>query len=215
MGAIHPGIPREHVAFLRSRGGHAGLVETGTYQGASAEWAAGAFPIVHTIEASPELHAAARERLRPRPNVTAHLGHSRDVLGKLVPTLAGSWLFWLDAHWSAGSTYGAGDECPLLHELEIVLRGGARHAVLVDDARFFLWPPPAPHDWRAWPQIGEVCEAVRVHSGGGHRVTVFEDVIWILPRELHEPWCERLHALASRPAAPAPRRGALARLLGR
>jgi hypothetical protein len=214
VGATHPGIPREHVSFLRGRGRYAGLVETGTYLGASAEWAAGVFPKVHSVEAQESLHRAAKERLAAHPNVALHLGHSRDVLAKLVPALEGRWLFWLDAHWSAGNTYGAGDECPLLDELGIALRG-TQHTVLVDDARFFLWPPGAPHVWRAWPQIDAVCEAVRAHTGGGHGVTVFEDVIWILPRDLHEAWGEYLHGLASRPPPAEPRRGRLARLFGR
>jgi hypothetical protein len=214
VGAIHSGIPREHVAFLRSRGAHAGLVETGTYEGSTAEWASQQFPLVHTVEASGQLYAAARQRLARRANVTAHHGHSREVLETLVPALAGSWLFWLDAHWSGGSTYGAGDECPLLGELAIALRG-TPHSVLVDDARFFLSPPRAPHDWKSWPQIDAVCEAVRVHSTAGHRVTVYEDVIWILPPDLHAEWCEYLHGLESRSPAPSPRRSRLEWLLGR
>jgi hypothetical protein len=207
MGAVTQGIPRDHVEVLKRIGSYSGFFETGTYLGATAEWAAGQFAQVHTVEASPELFQRAKAVLAQKANVVQHQGRSADVLRRIVPTLAGRWLFWLDAHWSAGDTFGQGEECPLLGELEIVLRGGP-HALLIDDARLFFRPFGPPHDWRQWPTIDDICATIRDHATERTSVTVVDDVIFALPRAVHEPWCEHLHALASQPTgAPARRRG--------
>jgi hypothetical protein len=196
MGAVSPGIPKDHVTQLKALADYAGLVETGTFLGATTEWASQVFPAVHTVEASPELFERAKARLGARSNVTQHQGRSPDVLRQLVPTLTGRWLFWLDAHWSAGETFGEGDECPLLSELAVILRSGP-HPILIDDARCFVAPPGAPHDWRQWPTIDAIAVAAREHSGASASLTIVDDVIFVLPRDLHEPWCEYLHHRAS------------------
>jgi hypothetical protein len=195
MGAVTKGIPKEHVALLRTLGGYAGLVETGTYLGETAHWAANVFPQVHTVEASPDLHARAKVSLEAKRNVVQHLGRSADVLRGIVPTLHEPWLFWLDAHWSGAGTFGETAECPLLAELEIVLRSGA-HAILIDDARLFFRPVGPPHDWRQWPTIDEICATIRDHAAGVVSMTIVDDVIFVLGRDVHEKWCEHLHAAA-------------------
>lgn len=214
MGNVNPGIPRAHVAVLKEAGGYRGFFETGTYLGATSAWASGEFPRVHTVEASPELFERAKPALSPHANVTQHLGRSADVLREVVPTLEGPWLFWLDAHWSAGDTFGQGEECPLLKELEIVLRGG-EHSILVDDARLFFRPYGAPHDWRQWPTVDEICGTIRDHARARMSVTIVDDVVFALPRAVHERWMDHLWRLGTPPAAEAPRRRGLARLFGR
>lgn len=214
MGAVTLGIPRDHVQALKRFGQYAGFFETGTYLGATSEWASGEFPKVHTVEASPELFEKSRQVLAARPNVVQHQGRSADVLRRVVPTLEGPWLFWLDAHWSAGNTFGEGEECPLLSELEIILKGG-EHALLVDDARLFFRPVGAPHDWRQWPTIDQICGTIRDHARSRVSVTIVDDVIFALPRATHERWSDHLFELASRPVEAPPKRRGLARLFGR
>lgn len=204
MGIVNPGVPRDFVAFLREVGGYAEFVETGTFLGASTLWAAAHFARVQTVEASRELFARAREVLEPHANVVRHLGRSQDVLRAIVPGLKEPALFWLDAHWSAGETFGEREECPLLLELEIILAGGS-HAVLIDDARLFLRCPPRPHDWRQWPRIDRICAAVSEHSRGSAFVTVVDDVIYCLPRSIEEAWCEHLSARLPAPLPTRPR----------
>src|SRR5262249_19203678 len=152
------------------------FVETGTYTGRTAAWAAGAFGSVITIEASPELYAFAAEPLQCLKNVRRVLGDSREVLAPIVSSLAGPAVFWLDAHWSGPPTAGEHDECPLLEELQALARSPHENFVLIDDARLFLAPPPAPHRPEHWPSIDEVSEAL---SRLPHRGTtlVFDDVI--------------------------------------
>ena len=53
--------------------------------------------------------------------------------------------------------------------------------VLVDDARYFLAPPPPPHDVDQWPSIVEVMNAL--NYGSGRFVASFEDIIVSVPNE--------------------------------
>ena len=155
------------------------FVETGTYRGDTAAWAAAHFARVATIELSPEYHAAATTRFRAQPQVRVLLGDSGAMLRKVVAELAGPAVFWLDAHWSGLDTAGRETECPLLSELAILNAAPVTHTLLVDDARLFAAPPPRPHRAELWPDLGAVLDALR--AGGRRHVVMFEDVLIAVP----------------------------------
>ena len=173
MGRVHPGLPPELARAARRAVGAHTLVETGTFLGASAALAAEMFKRVVTIEKDPGLYAAAREGNRDLQNVEWVLGDSRDVLRQL--DLSTPTVFWLDGHWSGGDTAGEDDECPLLDELALI---GPAHAILIDDARLFVEPPPPPHDPGAWPTLEQVIAAL-----GDRDVAIRDDVVVALPRK--------------------------------
>lgn len=131
------------------------FVETGTYQGAATQWAAGVFRTVWTVEKSPQYHMDARARLAELSNVTALLGDSPLVLPEICRALDRPAMFWLDAH-AGGGHFGPVDACPLLDELDVVATHGLQHFVLIDDARAFVAPPPPPFDASRWPSLDEV-----------------------------------------------------------
>jgi hypothetical protein len=91
-------------------------------------------------------------------------------------------LFWLDAHWSGGETFGEEDECPLLDEIAVIDGDGPSHIILIDDARMFLAPPDLPHEAESWPTIDEVCHALTARRTAF--VSIFEDVIIRVPPEM-------------------------------
>jgi hypothetical protein len=153
MGIERMGPPEELVLLLGQELDARTLVETGTYQGQTAAWAAWHFERVVTVEAAPELHREAATKYGALANVEFVLGDSRDVLTSLVSALVGPSLFWLDSHWSGGSTCGAFGECPLLDELDAIRASPHEHAILIDDARMFESAPPLPHDPAEWPSI--------------------------------------------------------------
>ena len=145
MGLITNGVPQEYVSALQQESGIKCFVETGTLHGATAKWAAERFEQVITIELSEDLYKRATETLAPYSNVKVLFGHTRSRLAELAATLPPS-IVWLDAHYSGGGTAGAEDECPILGEIEALLPSWDRMFVLVDDARYFLAPPPLGHD---------------------------------------------------------------------
>jgi hypothetical protein len=168
------------VALSRKAGGLKTFIETGTYTGGTASWAANVFELVVTIEASQEMYNRATATHANVKNIRFVFGDSRTIIGQLAPELPAPVMFWLDAHWSGGATWGDQDECPLLSEIESINRSAHTHYILIDDARLFLAPPPAPHNADHWPTIDRVTAAL---NAGPHRyyIVVFEDVIIAVP----------------------------------
>jgi len=197
MGDVRMGPPERLVLSLRDALGAATFIETGTFRGATAEWASRHFSKVHSIERAESLYREATERLGTVGNLSLHLGDTRDIMPVLISSLEAPAVLWLDAHWSGGETAGEGDECPLLDELAIADASKQTLAVLVDDARYFLAAPPAPHRLGDWPDLAEVVD--KLSRGRERYVCVTEDVIVGVPMEhrdvavLH---CRRLAAEA-------------------
>jgi hypothetical protein len=185
MGIVRMGVPTELVTALRRQASSDTFVETGTYRGETAIWAAKTFTRVVTIEQAQSFYDAAKVRLAPLKNVEVRFGNSRTELSRLAESLSGPVVFWLDAHWSGGETYGQGDECPLLDELAVIAKRPNADIILIDDARLFLEPPPVPHLPEQWPSIAEVCAAL----GAPERrfIVIFEDVIVAVPLALKTP----------------------------
>ncbi|TLY34310.1 MAG: hypothetical protein E6K62_06060, partial [Nitrospirae bacterium] len=121
------------------------FIETGTYQGGTAVWAAAHFDRVTTIEFSRSLYEETKAQHDGASNLSFLFGDSREALRAIVPTLRQPAIFWLDSHWSGGQTYGQNDECPLLEEIEAITSSVHTHFLFIDDARLFAAPPPRPH----------------------------------------------------------------------
>jgi hypothetical protein len=168
------------------------------------------FPAVITIELSEELHAAAVTRLADEPRVRALQGHSARVLGEVLDPAAPT-LYFLDGHWSQGTTAGAEDECPLLGELEAIAPGHPDDCILVDDARLFASAPPPPHDPARWPTLLEVLDALRARWPE-HLVTVLEDQIIAVPERARPAIDAYGHRVAPQPPSGVQR---LRRRIGR
>ena len=100
------GPPEDLILALQARLRLGDFVETGTYRGDTAAWAAEHFARVTTIELSPAYCAAAQTRFRDRPGVRVLGGDSSAVLAATIPALPGPAFFWLDAHWSGLDTAG-------------------------------------------------------------------------------------------------------------
>jgi hypothetical protein len=183
MGALRMGPPFDIVLALKDAIGLRCFFETGTYLGDTTARAARHFARVVTVERAEAFHRRARERFAGSRTIECRLGESREWIARLLPELPPS-LFWLDAHWSGGETAGEGEECPVLREIALLAPAADRHVILIDDARLFLAPPPAPHCPEQWPTIGEITAALAAN----HRpyVTVFEDVIVAVPARLRE-----------------------------
>lgn len=188
MGALRLGPPPHLVRALRDAAGIALFVETGTYKGGTALWAAGEFPRVVTIEAYEprwrKTTAGVADKVAPECQVTWILGDSRTTLGRALFQNPGPAILWLDAHWCGeGAHTSNGDECPLREELRTVniSTHAAEHIILIDDARLFANPPPYPHDPAQWPSLPEVIALVT--QTVPRFVVIHQDVILAVPTE--------------------------------
>ncbi len=181
MGINYPGVHKPIVEQIRKQFYIETFVETGTFEGTTAYWASQHFQKVFTIENSLTLWEAAKKKFYKVHNINFLFGDSRDILTKLSRKIDSPTIFWLDAHWSGGDTYGRNDECALMDELKAILDMPHNHFVLVDDARLFLAPPPHPHAPDYWPEIAEVLNLIGMDSR--YYTVILDDVIVIAPIE--------------------------------
>jgi len=128
------------------------FVETGSYigDGIQAAFDAG-FPLVWSVELSPQLYQHCAARFAAQLNKTLFLrqGDSAKQLASLFreipialccnkPQIA---TFWLDAHYSCGITVRGEDDTPLLRELNVIADliqqeiVSANSTILIDDMR--------------------------------------------------------------------------------
>lgn len=177
MGQVNFGVPKDEVDFLKRRLNLLVFVEGGTYKGWTAKNMSSQFQKVYTIEKSEIMFDIAKENLEAIDNVVMCKGDTRDHLHHILKE-NDNILFWLDAHWSGGKTYGNVDECPLIKELEIIFEYEKNQVILIDDARLFLAPPPSPHDYKMWPSLLEISNSIPKSWD----LTVYEDVIYIFPK---------------------------------
>lgn len=115
------------------------FVETGTYKGHMVYAVMRHVGCAYSIEIDPTLCREAQRRFAGYANVNILLGQSGDILPLILERLDQPCLFWLDAHYSGGSTGKSDLDTPILQELDAILnhRDADRDLILIDDARCF------------------------------------------------------------------------------
>jgi FkbM family methyltransferase len=181
MGAIHFSLDPHLVQALKRSLPLVTFVETGTYRGDTTAAMSPHFEKVYTAELAEELFNKAKSRFEKTSNVDVIHGSSPEILSSLSGELANqSVLYWLDAHWCGGETDGRVYECPLIAEIGAIGSLNDQSVVLIDDARFFIAPPPAPHAVESWPMVAEVVQALAGLSDK-HRLWIINDVFVFAP----------------------------------
>lgn len=134
-----PHIVKEHVIkSLGKRFGVSVLIETGTYLGDMIDAVKGSFREVYSIELSPELASRAVGRFAEYPSVKIVCGDSGKVLPELLKQISEPCLFWLDGHYSGGTTARGPVDYPVLEELHHIRSHRVKsHIIVIDDARLF------------------------------------------------------------------------------
>jgi ubiquinone/menaquinone biosynthesis C-methylase UbiE len=179
MGLVHPGPPEAFTLELINKYNIRQFVETGTFMGKTAVWASQHFQTVHTIEASLDLYQNCKKNYGNVKNINFIMGDSKRKLAEIIRELKEPAIFWLDAHYSGEETFGIGNECPLLDEIDAVNNSEMENFILIDDARIFLAPPPPPHDTNQWPDINTVLNLL--NQDGRRYSIIFDDVILSVP----------------------------------
>jgi hypothetical protein len=177
------GIPKDLIIFLKSKFLIYHFIETGTYKAQSAIWASTIFKKIHTIENSEKIFNENQSFTDKYPNISFHFGNSKTILSQILENLKADAIFWLDAHWSGMNTYGQDDECPVLEEINLIIKSNPNHIILIDDARLFLMPPPLPHHAKQWPSINEI---VLTLNRSDYYIVVYDDVIVAIPASIKE-----------------------------
>jgi hypothetical protein len=180
MGIVRMGPPIEIILELKEAYRIKNFIETGTYSGDTAYWASQVFEQVLTIEYSQFIYEKAAQKYTHINNIEFLYGDTRQQLSNIIQDLNTPSLFWLDAHWSGGLTYGETDQCPLIEEIEIINNSDHEHFIFIDDARLFMSPPPLPLAMEQWPEITTVLKALN-SSKNSRYLVIIEDVIIAVP----------------------------------
>lgn len=191
MGAINFSIDEHLAALLAKRLNISVFIETGTFKGDSIAMMRPLFNELHTCELSAELHQAAEFRFKDDVAIHCHLGSSPDLLSGLAKSNTGNpLLYWLDAHWcSADHTAGEESQCPLLEELDAIAPLHPDSVVWIDDARYFMAPPPAPLVSKGWPTFQQVLDHLQPLSCGHHLIFANDTILFYPGRitdDIHE-----------------------------
>jgi len=125
-------IPEDVVLDLKDRYGLRYFVETGTFRGDSALWAATHFDHAWTIENWLESYQNVVGKHGIAANITFVLGDSRDRLAEVLVEVPAPALLWLDAHWLG--------------------KGRSER----DDAHFFQGDLPEGTDRSIWPGMNDL-----------------------------------------------------------
>jgi hypothetical protein len=180
MGLFHSGVPPWLVEWASSQTGVRLAIETGTFSGGSAALLARQFGRCTTIELDPRLASTATKRFAGNPDVDVLHGSSRDLLPVLCAEMDQPAFFWLDGHWSGGTTAGADDPCPVMAELDAIAASPepTDNVVAIDDARLFGYGQELDPTMRHWPSLVTVLERVEKI---GLRTFCLDDVIVGIP----------------------------------
>jgi hypothetical protein len=190
MGYIYSGVPRNLLISLKKETGYDNFVETGTFMGNTIIWAASVFANCFTIEINEELSKNASKKIDCPKNIQFIVGDSKNELNKLTLKLTDKTIFWLDGHYSGEGTGGVEDECPIMKELDSI-KNLPNSIILIDDARFFLGPPPAGHRTSDWPGLDDIFMKLKANFPN-HYITLIDDTIISCPKKykyvLDEDW---------------------------
>jgi 16S rRNA G966 N2-methylase RsmD len=179
LGLVNFGIPKKETEFLKKSMKLEIFIEGGTYKGETTREMSKKFRKVYTIEKSNVMFDIAKDNLKNLDNVTMLNGDTREHLDSIMKS-NDNLLFWLDAHWSGGETYGKEDECPLIEELEIIFKYDKNCIILIDDARLFLAPPPKPHNFKNWQSLIDIVNILPTNWD----LIEYEDVIYLFPKTI-------------------------------
>jgi len=115
------------------------LVETGTYLGDMVEAMRSGFQNVYSIELNGDLHKLAKIRFSRCGNVHLIQGDSGIAMDSILSHIKSPTIFWLDGHYSSGSTSKGVLNTPIERELVSIQNHelSGQHAILIDDARLF------------------------------------------------------------------------------
>lgn len=179
MGIVRFGVPEQEVMHIAKLMNLSIFFEGGTYKGQTALRVSRMFKKVITVERSETMFKMAQANIGYVENIQMLKGDTRDYI-KIVLENNNNVLFWLDAHWSGAATYGDNDECPLLEELSLIFKYKKDYAILIDDARLFMSPPPKPHKLESWPTL----KAIIMILPHDWELVIYEDVIYLLPEKI-------------------------------
>jgi len=153
------------------------FIETGTFLGETILGMEALFDRLYTVEIKEEFRNNVKSRYSGN-KIEFLLGDSSEVLKTLLPTVSVPTIFFLDGHWSSGTTGRGIKDCPLIEELTLInekfLSSGV---IIIDDRRLFGKGPTLGGCYENWEHITDItiinCLKTRMSD------------VYCIPSELH------------------------------
>lgn len=165
-------IKRSILKAAADRFGATVFVETGTFLADTPWFFRDHFAQIFTIEVQPDYAALAAKRFEKLPHIQVLEGDSSIRLKEIVPQLDGRCLYWLDGHYSSGTTGSGKDECPIWLELDTIFDlSKAPFYIMIDDARCFGEDP-------AYPSLSDLNDYLERRTTNA-TITIENDIIHI------------------------------------
>ena len=115
------------------------FIETGTYLGEMIDAVKEKFEKVISIELDKKLFYKAKNKFSTNNHIEIINGDSAKVLFEILTKIEKPTLFWLDGHYSGGTTAKGYLNTPIYQELNAILSHKIKnHIILIDDARLFI-----------------------------------------------------------------------------
>ena len=162
------------VEGYQKKTGYEILIETGTYMGDMVEAQRSNFQQIYSIELSQDFWQSAVKRFENFSQIHLLQGDSGKVLPTVIEHLTAPAIFWLDGHYSGGNTAKGDKECPILEEINAILKNNhLKHLLLIDDARLFIGEAD-------YPTIAELTQHVK-NLNPSYQFALENDVIIYSP----------------------------------
>lgn len=173
MGIVYYGIHKPVALKMRDKYNLEIFVETGTWHGDSAIWAAAHFSKVYTIELNLPFLEEFNSLLADFDNIEPIHGNSRTELIPVISKIRRPVLFFLDAHWTGDAEqHDKIGACPVMDEINTINKlCKVNHVIIVDDARLMRGK---------WGDQDSIIEALC--NNGQRKVQVFDDVFLAEPK---------------------------------
>lgn len=113
------------------------LIETGTHFGCMVDAMESVFKQIISIELGTLLAYEMKLKFAQFEHITIIQGDSGVVLKDVLMDITFPCIFWLDAHYSNGSTVRGEKDTPIMEELNCIFDSDYNHVILIDDARCF------------------------------------------------------------------------------
>lgn len=115
------------------------FIETGTYKGKMVYAVLPFVEKIYSVELDPVHFFRAQKRFAGYSNVHIIQGQSGEILPEIISKINEPCLFWLDAHYSGGSTARGPQDSPIIQEMGCIIKHplANKHVILIDDARCF------------------------------------------------------------------------------
>lgn len=204
MATITFSIPKKLVESIAANIKVNNFVETGTFQGKTSLWAASVFNNVYTMD----IDSNAALNISTNKAIKFIKGDSKIELPKLIDSLQGQSVFYLDTHsYSASNTNTV--VCNVTDELKAISKS-EKPIIFINDVRCFLGPMPDPRkkDWPSFEQIFNLCKGLFPDSF----ITIVDGIIICAPKEVQgiisAYWVETFEDRSYVPD-PAPRKRSL------